>query len=131
MKTKTILILLLVAVGLSAQAQQTEPLILQGQITNSPEKELYLFTDSLGKQKTDTLWLDNDGRFYLKTYNVIAPQMASIQNRRTQINDFYVAPGYNLTITADATDHLTSIKTTKITDKGAESNLYRELYFKK
>jgi thiol-disulfide isomerase/thioredoxin len=130
MKLKTILTLLLTAVVLSVQAQKTEPFILQGQITNSPEKELYLTTDSLGKPKTDTLRLDNDGRFYLKTYNVISPQKVNIRNIRTQINDLYVAPGYNLTITADVTDFPTSVKTTKITGKGEESNRYREIYFK-
>ncbi|KAF5056581.1 Thiol-disulfide oxidoreductase ResA [anaerobic digester metagenome] len=130
MKTKTILPLLLVVVATVTQAQKTEPLILQGQITNSPEKELYLFTDSLGKYKPDTLRLDNEGRFHLKTYNVINPQKVDIQNKRTQLNNIYVAPGYNLTITADATDFPTTIETTRITGKGAESNRYRELYLK-
>lgn len=115
---------------ISAQAQKNEPLILQGQITNSPEKELYLLSDSLGKLKLDTLQLNNEGHFYLKTYNVMFPQKVSIRNKRTQINDFYVAPGYNLTITADATDFPTLITTTKITGKGAESNSYRELFLK-
>jgi thiol-disulfide isomerase/thioredoxin len=127
---KTFLTLLLIAVVLSVQAQKTEPLILQGQIANSSEKELYLFSDSLGKIKPDTLRLDNEGRFYLKTYNVISPQKVSMRNRNTQINYLYVAPGYNLTIIADATDYPTSIKTTKITGKGEESNRYREIYFK-
>ncbi|WP_286846805.1 hypothetical protein [Proteiniphilum sp. UBA5463] len=154
MKSKTILILLLIAVAISVQAQdntkklkeirvdlvqldtitaqakKTEPLILQGQITNSPEKELYLFTDSVGKYKPDTLRLDNEGRFYLKTYNAINPQKVSIQNKRTQLNNIYVAPGYNLTITADASDFPTLMETTQITGKGAESNRYRELYLK-
>lgn len=154
MKSKTILILLLIAVAISVQAQdntkklkeirvdlvqldtitaqakKTEPLILQGQITNSPEKELYLFTDSVGKYKPDTLRLDNEGRFYLKTYNAINPQKVSIQNKRTQLNNIYIAPGYNLTITADASDFPTLMETTQITGKGAESNRYRELYLK-
>lgn len=130
MKLKYLIILLVVAAAISAQAQKTEPLILQGQLTNHPEKELYLFSDSLGKYKADTLRLDSEGRFYLKTYNVMFPQKVSIRNNHTQINDFYVAPGYNLTITADVADFLTSIITTKITGKGAGSNQYRELYFK-
>ena len=130
MKLKYLIILLVVAAAISAQAQKTEPLILQGQLINSPEKELYLFSDSLGKYKVDTLRLDSEGRFYLEPYNVMFPQKVSIRNNHTQINDFYVAPGYNLTITADVADFLTSIITTKITGKGAGSNRYRELYFK-
>lgn len=130
MKTKTIFPLLLVVAATVTQTQKTEPLILQGQIINSPEKELYFFTDSVGKYKPDTLRLDNEGRFYLKTYNVINPQKVDIQNKRTQLNNIYVAPGYNLTIIADATDFPTTVKTARISGKGAESNRYREVYLK-
>ncbi len=130
MKLKTILSLLLVTTGIVMQAQKIEPLILQGQLSNCPEKELHLFSDSLGKIMSDTLRLDNEGRFYLKTNSVTYPQKVNIQNNSIQINDFYVAPGYELTITADFTDFLTSLSTTSITGKGSESNRYRELLFK-
>ncbi len=155
MKSKTILILLLIAVAISVQAQDNTKklkeirvdLVQLDTITAQAKKngatysarannqqsgkELYLFTDSVGKYKPDTLRLDNEGRFYLKTYNAInPPQKVSIQNKRTQLNNIYVAPGYNLTITADASDFPTLMETTQITGKGAESNRYRELYLK-
>ncbi|WP_126969609.1 TlpA family protein disulfide reductase [Gynurincola endophyticus] len=117
-----------VTAHLSAQPSD-KPLILQGQITNSTESMLRVFflNDFSGEYEIDTLKLDADGNFYLKTWKIKRPQRTSIQQNRTQINDLYLAPGYDLTITADFTDFPTSIKTTKITGTGAAANQYKIL----
>ena len=103
-----------------------QPLIIQGQLINCPEKYLNIgFDDKNGERVIDSIPVDKDGRFYLKTYKITYPQRASIYRNSTQINDFFVAPGYNLTITGDAKDFVTLFKTTNITGIGAESNNYR------
>ena len=112
----------------SAQQKNREPLILQGRLSNSPEKFLQIyFYDENDKRVHDTLHLDEQGAFYLKTYKITRPQRTDIRQNRTQINRIYVAPGYNLQITGDATNYNTLLASKKITGIGAESNQYRVL----
>lgn len=104
----------------------TLPLIIQGKLTNSPEKMLKIFfEDANGKFLIDTIKLNDSGEFYLKTYKIAKPQRTSIQQNNTQINRIYVAPGYDLRITGDASDYVSLSKTKKISGIGAESNQYR------
>jgi thiol-disulfide isomerase/thioredoxin len=109
----------------SAQPKNRIPLILQGRLSNSPEKflKLYYYDDN-DKLDYDTVHLNDKGEFYLKTYNFRKPQRTDLWQNRTQINGIYVAPGYNLHITADATNASTLKATTKITGIGSESNQY-------
>jgi thiol-disulfide isomerase/thioredoxin len=128
---KTLILLLLVS-SLAALAQKSkpavEPLILRGKLTNSPEKDFHItFSDTYGEESIDTISLNPDGTFFLKTYRCTHPQIASIQQHQTQINDIYVAPGYDLFITGDATNFETLFASVKITGKGAATNRYREL----
>lgn len=107
---------------------KTKPFIIQGQITDCPEKNLKIFFQNKnGQSLMDTLQLDALGKFYLKTYKVDKPQIASIQQNNIQINDFFIAPGYNLTITGIGKDYYTLAKSKKISGVGAESNRYRFL----
>jgi thiol-disulfide isomerase/thioredoxin len=120
----------------NAQNTSSAPLILQGKITNCPEKMFKIFfEDDNEKMVLDTIRLNDAGEFYLKTYKIKKPQRTSIQQNRMQINNIFVAPGYQLTITADGTDYLTLFKSKQITGIGAESNQYRmkmdSLYFEK
>ncbi|MGN7204865.1 TlpA family protein disulfide reductase [Pedobacter sp. SAFR-022] len=112
----------------SAQQKNRQPLILQGKLSHSPEKFLQIyFYDENDKKVHDTLHLDEHGAFYLKTYKITRPQRTDIRQNRTQISRIYVAPGYNLQITADATNHMTLLASKKITGIGEESNQYRVL----
>ena len=102
------------------------PFIIQGQITNCPEKYLRIFfRDINGQILIDTLKLDESGNFYLKTYKLTAPQQTSIQQKNIQINDIFVAPGYNLTITGNGKDFRSLFKSKTISGTGSESNRYR------
>jgi hypothetical protein len=110
----------------SAQQQNRKPLILQGKFSNSPERLLKIFFyDENDKLILDTLHLNDQGEFYLKTYKITRPQRTSLQQNTTQINGIYVAPGYNLQITGDATNFTTLKATKKISGIGEESNRYR------
>lgn len=108
-------------------AQNTvQPLVIQGKLTNSAEKILKIFfEDANGKLIIDTIRLNDAGEFYLKTNKIAGSQRTSIQQNNTQINRIYVAPGYNLRITGDASDYVSLSKTKKISGIGSEVNQYR------
>lgn len=127
MKTETIITLLLVAIIISVQAQKTEPLILQGKITNSSEPRLFLFIESeSGLGNIDTIPLQQDGSFHYVAHTITYPQKTSLRNKEIDLRDFFIAPGYQLTIRGDGSDFLTLMKTAKI--EGSESNRYKQLY---
>jgi len=105
---------------------KTAPFIIKGQITGCPEKYLKIFfRGKKGQFLIDTIKLDDSGKFYLKTFKVQEPQRTSIQQNNIQINDFFVAPGYNLTITGSGKDYLSLAKSKRISGIGSESNKYR------
>lgn len=123
-------LLLMYFFAFSQPVTKIPPLILQGKLTNCPEQYLIIkFINHHEEELSDTIKINADGSFYLKTYKIKVPQMADIQRTETQINDIYLAPGYDLTITADATSYKTLFKTTTITGIGAETNRYRKLLF--
>lgn len=125
-KLINLLLIILSAFSLYAQKNSSKPLIIQGRLLNSPEKMLKIFfLDAHEKVSLDTIRLNDKGEFYLKTYKISRPQRTSIQQNRTQINQIYVAPGYDLTIIGDATDYTTLLVSKKISGKGAEVNSYR------
>ena len=103
-----------------------QDLIIQGQITDCPEKFLRIFFHDKNQQVlVDTIQLDESGKFYFKTDKLTQPERTSIQKNNIQINDIFVAPGYNLTITGNGKDFLSLYKTKRIYGIGAESNRYR------
>lgn len=120
---------LLLLIFLSAAAQQkskTQPFILKGQCSDCKNKFIVMsFEDLFGNRYADTIPLDTNGKFYLKTWKIKAPVQAAItfaQNHTTGLN---VAPGFDLTLTANESGMLTFLKTKKIAGTGAECNAYR------
>lgn len=128
-KTSIIIIIILLSCGMICGQKKftIKPFIIKGQITNCPEKYLRIFfQDKKGQPLTDTLKLDKNGHFYLKTFKVQHPQLSSIQQNSVQINDIFVAPSYNLTITGNSgKNYFTLFKSKKISGIGSESNKYR------
>ncbi|GAB3938007.1 TlpA family protein disulfide reductase [Mucilaginibacter myungsuensis] len=125
-KLTLILSIILAPFALIAQQKAKPlPLIIKGKLTNCPESKLVIyFRDKNELILSDTIKVDKEGNFYLKTYKVTGPQKTRIVQNNIQINDLYVAPGYQLNITADAPNTLTLITTIKITGHGAQSNKY-------
>lgn len=121
-KTFTILCLLLsITISLFGQTRpKTEPFIIKGQITNSPENKLIMHYDDYADSASDTIRLDQSGKFYLKTFKVKRPQIINLNGNKNRIRGIYIAPGYNLTYTANWKDY----KTKRITGIGSESNKY-------
>ena len=103
-----------------------EPFIFKGQLKECPEKFLVLyFEDDNYLNLSDTININEDGTFYLKSFKITKPQRASIQKNRTQINNVFIAPGYDLTLTGNATDFKTLLKTKKLLGVGSASNQYQ------
>lgn len=128
---KTINFLILIFLSLTGKALGQENLtnksfVIRGQLINCPEDKLFLsYRTKSGKTILDTINLDKGGNFYLKTEKVNEPMIASIQKNQIQVNDFFVAPNYNLIISGDAKDFISLFKSKKISGIGAESNAYR------
>ena len=103
-----------------------EPFILKGQLKDCPEKFLIMyFEDNNYLPLSDTIYINEDGTFYFKSFKIKKPQRASIQKNRTQINDIFIAPGYDLTLTGNAKDYITLSKTKKLLGVGSVSNQYQ------
>lgn len=127
MKTKQCVIAVLSLCCMSISAQTLKPLIIEGQITNSTEPRLYIPIQlEYGLFHIDTIPLDQGGYFHYMTDKITFPQKTNLRNKDTQLNDFFIAPGYHLKITGDGTDFQTLLKTAKI--KGAKSNRYKMLH---
>lgn len=102
------------------------PLILHGRIANCAEKFLLVnFKDQFEQTMVDTVRLDKNGNFYLKTFKIKKPQKIDLKRNDTEINNIYASPGYNLTLIADAVNPDKLLKTLKISGIGAESNRYQ------
>jgi thiol-disulfide isomerase/thioredoxin len=128
MKSAIFLISLLIAIkGFSQSKTKPEPLILRGVLTNCADKELIIsFRDKNEQVSFDTIRLDEEGKFFLKTYKIKDPQQTSIRKNQVQINYIFVAPGYNLNISANAKDRHSLINSLQISGNGAESNRFRK-----
>lgn len=129
MKAKLILLVLLLnTIVLFAQQKGIKPLIIQGKLSNCPETSLMIyFYDEHDQEVMDTIKLAADGSFYLKTYKIRKPQLTNIWQKRIQVNNVFVTPGYDLTITGNGANFDSLLHTVKITGLGAQSNRYRDL----
>lgn len=104
MKTRQIIILVGLLLSMSISAQTIKPLIIEGQITNSTEPRLYILVQSeYGLFHIDTILLGENGSFHYTTDKVTFPQKTTLRNKDTQLNDFFIAPGYHLTISGNST----------------------------
>ena len=102
-----------------------KPLIIRGKLTNCLEKHLPIhFENEHGQVLTDTIRIDSNGNFNLKTFKINRPQRTAIEQNNILISNLFVAPGYSLTITGDGESFRTLSRTKKITGIGSESNRY-------
>ena len=115
------LFLLILSSKLFGQANsQAKPFTLQGQITNAYKKQFYLTYQTVDKViSADTIRLDAAGRFHLQSSKLNEPVAAKLEGIR-----LYLAPGYNLSLTADGTDRLSLFKSKTISGFGSQPNQY-------
>lgn len=127
MKTFYALLAAFLLLTLTLHAREQEPTVIEGRIVNTTRDFFTIFiADESGLGDLDTIPLQKDGSFRYLTTNITFPRKVSLMNPDIQLNDFYIAPGYQLKITGDGSDFITLLKTAKI--EGAESNRYKELH---
>ncbi|MFD0763618.1 redoxin family protein [Mucilaginibacter lutimaris] len=103
-----------------------KPFIIQGQLKNFKEKQLYLTIINYDEGDIiDTINISDDGKFYLKTTKVTKPQLALLSRNSAQYHaDIFVAPGYNLFITANCETRAKAAQSNAVTGYGALPNKY-------
>lgn len=121
--TKYFLPILFIFLRIVTSGQVTnkaDQFILTGQITDYPNTNLVLYYKTKsGISSADTIQLKKDGTFLYSTNDIKAPSLASLNSI-----SIFVAPGYELNLTANGKDQLTFYKSKTITGKGSESNRY-------
>lgn len=101
--------------------------ILQGQLLHYSDKPAVVyFENDDDLTVADTIHFDPNGHFYLKTEKCTHPQEAVVVCDSLQFS-IDAAPGYRLTIGADATNGTTLFQSYTVTGIGATSNRYRHL----
>lgn len=116
------LILCLVTIGLYGQA----PFILKGKLDNCPEDLLFIAIENWpGLPEIDTIKIEADGSFFYENKEITRPHQTSIQRNNVQFNDIYIAPGYQLTLTANVVTYDSLVATRKISGIGAVFNSYQ------
>ncbi|MBV4356836.1 TlpA family protein disulfide reductase [Pinibacter aurantiacus] len=103
------------------------PFILQGKLTNYPEKFFFLQTyNAKRERRVDTIHVKADGSFYFTDSSNINAQKAMIGFGSMFHSDIFVAPGYNLILTSDSKEFsaLSFTQNKKLTGKGSESNSF-------
>ncbi|MEO6849025.1 MAG: hypothetical protein ABI203_11235, partial [Mucilaginibacter sp.] len=103
-------------------AQKSRPFILSGQLTNFTGKNVVITHTN---NTADTIPVDAEGRFYFKCDTITRPAKVLFSKRAAFfVTNLFIAPGYNLHITADCKDMQTSRLSKKITGEGATANRY-------
>ncbi|MGN6439163.1 MAG: redoxin family protein [Agriterribacter sp.] len=97
---------------------------LKGNLTNAPNAQLFFVTDDKSEREIDSIMTDSEGHFSYTIPAMHKPIVARLIKPRSFNTDLFVAPGYDLTLTADAADYGTFVRTKKIEGKGAATNRY-------
>ena len=129
MKSIYIVALILILPVTHSRAQQTskpsKPFIIQGQLKNFADKQIIIGLRSDNDYAYETIPVDSNGRFFLKSKRDIKPVMANVLvNNDKFITNMFLAPGYNLTITADCKSPETITQTKQITGYGSAASRY-------
>lgn len=120
----SIILLVLSIISVGQNKAKSFPFIIQGQVTNFPAEKLFLiFHDEKGFMM-DTIPVDKNGKFYLKSYKINKPQIATLEKSNVIRTKLYIAPGYNLSLSGNGKDYGSFNSTKKITGVGSESNKY-------
>ncbi len=114
--------LCLAVLPLSGQA----PFILKGKLDNCPEGVVFIAIENRpGLPEIDTIKIEADGSFFYENNEITRPHQTSIQRNNVQFNDIYVAPGYQLTLTANVETYDSLVTTRRISGIGAAINRYQ------
>lgn len=119
---------LLILLSMAAYSQQsnTKPVIIQGKFENFTDTVLFLFyQNDLYISDRDMIKVNADGSFYHETYKIKQPIIAtriSDNNNYISLDNIALAPGYHITIKANARDATTFKNTIQFSGEGAAVN---------
>lgn len=117
-----VLILCLATLPLSGQA----PFLLKGKLENCTEELLFIAIENRpGLAEIDTIEIEADGSFFYENKEITRPHQTSIQRGTVQFNDIYIAPGFQLTLTANVEHYDSLVASRKISGVGAAINRYQ------
>ncbi|WP_316789362.1 TlpA disulfide reductase family protein [Pedobacter frigoris] len=119
---KIINLLMLFLLALPGMAQQKTK--ISGKLLNCKDRQLEL-TPSTGNFK-DSIMINADGSFSYETDKIKSPFRANLTNRKQIQIQLFLAPGYDLQITADVSDYETARSSIKYAGKGGANNHYWE-----
>lgn len=105
-----------------AIAQKTK---ISGRLLNCKDRVLEL-VPSTGNFK-DSVLVNPDGTFTYETNEIKTPFRAGLTNRKQIQIQLFLAPGYDLQLTADVKDYATANATLNYTGIGSKSNAYWKL----
>ncbi|MDP9077896.1 MAG: TlpA family protein disulfide reductase [Bacteroidota bacterium] len=108
------------------KVNEPKPFILKGQLSNYNAARIHLaFNDKNGKPVDEIIPVDNSGKFYFETTNIARPEQAALINSTAFFNShLFIAPGYELNITADCKDWTSVARTKKVSGNGVAANQY-------
>jgi thiol-disulfide isomerase/thioredoxin len=117
----SIVLLLFSFISSIAQSKsQFRGLTLKGQIKNYNKNYLLLQYEAVnGVLSTDTIQLDDEKNFDFKTKKINKPMPAWLGDTK-----LFIAPGYDLSVSADGKDIMSFYRSKKISGRGSESNDY-------
>lgn len=125
-KKLSALLFLLISVStlLGQTKAKSQLFVLKGHLTNCAEKNVWIsYQDEKGQFYGDGAQVDENGNFIYTTSNIKTPREVAIIIERFGAA-LFAAPGYNLSLTGDASDAPTFWMTKNITGIGGESNKY-------
>lgn len=99
---------------------------LRGKLLNCKEKVLRIVPmgDLNEDEFTDSIMINGDGSFHYNTHRITRPVTVSITNFREIQIPVFLAPSYDLVITADVSSNRTLHQTLAYSGTGAGSNRY-------
>ncbi|MGF1924997.1 MAG: TlpA family protein disulfide reductase [Bacteroidia bacterium] len=118
---KKIIVLYLVSL-LSLQVNAQDKTTISGKFLNCTDLKLELIP-STGNFK-DTILVKSDGTFSYSTTAIKTPFRANLTNRKQIQIQLFIAPGYDLYLTADVKDYKTSRSTLNYLGLGSKTNYY-------
>ena len=106
----------------------SQELKLELRLKNSQPEFLYLTFFERGVSIKDTFQKKDNGYYYLSSTKIKSPQVIRISSSSVTITDIFVAPGYDLLISGDASDDFYQLnKNIHISGIGQKANLYNHM----
>ncbi|WP_166664847.1 TlpA family protein disulfide reductase [Pedobacter metabolipauper] len=110
----------------STVTQAQQKVKITGKLLNCTSRVLEILPSSEAGIFADSILVNSDGTFSYETLAINQPFKAGITNRKQIQIQIFLAPGYDIQISADVKDHTSARESIKYSGKGAAVNKYWE-----